>query len=416
MGNEPDLQLPPLSPGRFLGRLSRFHAEVEIEGERVLAHLPNSGRLRELLLPGARVMLARAERETRLTPFDVVLVEVAEEERERGRGGERVWACVDARLPPRIVEAALARGALPSLSGFRVVAREPPLEGGRADLLVRDPNGVELLVECKSVTLVRAGAGLFPDSPTFRGTFHVRSLAGRGGVVVLVVQREDARSVRANEPADPAFARVLREAVERGVLVLGVGVRVGPEGLRVEGELPVEWFRAGVPVEPLPDHFKPGLRLLFVGLNPGTYSAWYGMYFARPENLFWRAARASGIVPASTGPGEEAWLAREFGIGFTDVVKRPSRSWSEITGEEIREGVRSLAEKVRALQPRALCFVGLAGARAALGARVGPGPAPRPFEGARVFVLPSTSPRQGSYSPRRVLGFFRQLASWLRES
>ena len=294
---------------------------------------------------------------------------------------------------------------------------EPALGAGRADLLVAGP-GWEAVVEAKSITLVRAGAGLFPDSPTLRGARHAEELArlrGRRRVVAFVVQRPDARAVRVNEPADPLFAAALRRAERAGVEVLAGRCAVGPEGLAWCGALPVERFRPDAPAPELPDHVRPGLRLLVCGMNPGRYSAWYGMYFARPGNLFWPAMRAAGLVPPTSGPGEEAWLCRERGIGFTDVVKRPTGAISEVREQEWRAGAARLRTLLRTWRPRAVCLVGLRAARAVHGPSARPGPQAEPLEGVPCFAVPATSGRQAAYGRREVLAWFRALARWLDE-
>jgi sugar fermentation stimulation protein len=396
--------------GRFLARPVRFLAEGEVDGRPVLVHLPNAGRLRELLRPGVPVLLAPRPGRAG-TPFDLTLVRIPPE--EAGPGGE--WACVDARLPPRLLAAAIARGAVPGLEGGRVARLEPSLPRGRADLLVSGPWG-EAVVEAKSVTLVRAGAGLFPDSPTERGARHALALAaerGRRRVLAFVVQRPDARALRVNEPADPAFAAASRAALRAGVELVAGACDVGPKGMAWRGTVPVEWFRPGARSEPLPDHVRPGLRLLVCGMNPGAYSAWYGMYFARPGNLFWPAMRAAGLVPRASGPGDEAWLCRTRGIGFTDVVKRPTESVDRVSRAEWEEGARRLRELVQRVGPAAVCFVGLRGARAVLGPGAAPGPHPDPLAGSPCFVVPATSRRQAAYGKREVYRWFRALAAWL---
>ena len=417
MGQEWDVFFGPLEAGQFLERLSRFHARVAVaEGER-LAHVPNSGRLRELLLPGAEVALRRVQEAVeRLTPFDLLLARVSPEERGP-RAPEVCWACLDARLPPRVLAAALARGALPSLRGFQVARMEPALGVGRADLLLAGAAG-EAVVEAKSVTLVRGGAALFPDSPTLRGTTHARTLAGltrrgRRGVMVFVVRRPDAASFRANEPADPAFAGALRMAARAGVEVISGVCQVSWQGMRWAGEVTWETYPASGEGGRLVDHLRPGLRLVFCGMNPGHYSACYGMYFARPGNLFWPALRRAGILSGAVGPGDEQWLMRTHALGFTDVVKRPTGGIDEVTAAEWAVGAERLRQKLRHFCPRAVCFVGLRGARAVLGAGVRPGPQAAGMEGIPAFVVPSTSGRQAFYRPRDVLGWFRALGTWL---
>ncbi|HWP64185.1 MAG TPA: DNA/RNA nuclease SfsA [Candidatus Binatia bacterium] len=461
-----DVEFGPTVAGVFLERLSRFHVRVAVGDETVLAHLPNSGRLHELLVPGAAVRLARRERPGRLTAFDLVLVarpgssatagavapgsewraeavdrakaaatgeDLAQDSaREVRRAGavDRAepapsespqprptiaWAAVDARLPPRIVAAAAARGAIPCLDGYELVAREPRLGGGRADLLVRGPGGLAL-VETKSITLVEDGVALFPDSPTSRGARHLAELAARRDLrrlVVFVVQRDDARVVRPNTPADPVFGAAFRRALEAGVEVLGLRCRADEAGIRVLDTVPVETYDPAAAVAPLPDHLRPGLRLLVVGLNPGHYSAWHRSYFARPGNRFWPAMRAAGIVPPTAGPGSEAWLCRTRRIGFTDVVKRPTRSIDELDPAEWAAGAERVRQLVARFRPGAVAFVGLRGARAVLGPGIEPGPQSGSLGGVPVFVLPSTSGRQAAYRPREIVAAAREFARWL---
>ncbi len=327
------------------------------------------------------------------------------------------WAAVDARLPPRVVAGAVLRGAIAALADHELVAREPRLGEGRADLLFRGPTGL-VVVETKSITLVEDGVALFPDSPTSRGARHLAELAVRRDLrrlVVFVVGRDDARVVRPNTPADPAFGAAFRRALEAGVEPVGLRCRVAEDGIRVLEAIPVETYAPSAPVAPLPDHLRPGLRLLIVGLNPGHYSAWHRMYFARPGNRFWPALRAAGLVPPTAGPGSEAWLCRELGIGFTDVVKRPTHSIEELDPAEWAAGAERVRELLRRLRPAAVAFVGLRGARAVLERPVRPGAQSTRLEGVRVFVLPSTSGRQAAYRRREILAAMRELARWLPE-
>ena len=86
--------------------------------------------------------------------------------------------------------------------------------------------------------------------------------------------------------------------------------------------------------ETLPDYLKPGLKLIFIGINPGHYSAQVGRYYARPGNLFWWALSNSGLVPQPVGPEDDVRLL-EWGIGLTDVVKRPTHSSGDLRAGRI---------------------------------------------------------------------------------
>ncbi|MBC7258389.1 MAG: DNA/RNA nuclease SfsA [Chloroflexi bacterium] len=223
------MQFPrPLVPGRFVARENRFRATVEMAGGLAPVHVPNSGRIRELLVAGADVRLAPAGGVGRRTAFDLALV--------RGGAG---WVSVDARLPPRLFAEWLRQGGGGPLAGWLPVRAEVPVESGRVDLLLG--RGRELCwVETKSVTLVREGVALFPDAPTERGRRHVQALAvaGRCAAVVFVVQRGDATHFRPNDETDPAFGAALRRAMQQGVTVVCCACDVSEQGVHVVGEIP----------------------------------------------------------------------------------------------------------------------------------------------------------------------------------
>lgn len=242
---------PDLRPATVVRRLNRFSVLVETGQRECVAHLPNSGRLHELLAPGHPAYLVaarfrpRAEAPlpwptvpagpptARRTLWDLAVVEV----------GGCLVSC-DARLPPALLAEALALGRVEALAGYRVAQREPPLGAGRADLLLRGP-GINLIVETKSITLVEGGVGLFPDAPTQRGARHVRELAAhvaarRGrAAVAFVVQRPDVNAVSPHDRVDPTFGRALREAVADGVELLAFRCAVTLEGIRIASPIPV---------------------------------------------------------------------------------------------------------------------------------------------------------------------------------
>ena len=138
----------------------------------------------------------------------------------------------------------------------------------------------------------------------------------------------------------------------------------------------------------LPDIVGPGLDVLVCGLNPSVYAADAGVGFARPGNRFWPAALAAGLVTADRDPWHALMTHR---VGFTDIVKRATPSAGALARAEYVAGLRRLRWLVEWLAPRVVCFVGLAGWRAAVDRRAQPGEQPRPFVGARAYVMPSTS-------------------------
>jgi len=222
----------PLIPGRFLHRPNRFLTRVEIESGPVWSHLPDPGRLKELLIPGARIWLRPNKNPQRKTAFTTVLVE---------HDGHLV--SVDSTLPNRLVEFCLQRKAIPPLRSWRLKQREFSMDGMRVDFLLEKDNR-QLLLEVKSVTLVENGLAQFPDAVTSRGARHMAHLQAslnshREAAVLFVVQREDATAFGPQWERDPVFARALVEAAKAGVKVLAYSAEVQKDHIRLLKELPV---------------------------------------------------------------------------------------------------------------------------------------------------------------------------------
>ncbi|MDH7490539.1 MAG: DNA/RNA nuclease SfsA [Anaerolineae bacterium] len=221
-----------LVAARFVARDNRFRATVDLAGRLVPVHVPNSGRMRELLVPGAEVRLAPSRAPARRTAFDLALVRCA-----------AGWVSLDARLPPRLFAEWLQRGGGGPLAGWLPVQWEVSVGHSRVDLLLGRGDD-RCWVETKSVTLVREGVALFPDAPTERGRRHLETLAalvesGQRAAVAFVVQRGDATRFRPNDETDPAFGAALRDAIRRGVTVVCCTCTVGEGGVEVVGEIPL---------------------------------------------------------------------------------------------------------------------------------------------------------------------------------
>jgi sugar fermentation stimulation protein A len=210
---------PDLAPATFVDRPNRFLVLAALEeGQVVECHLPDPGRLKEMLVPGRRLLLEPAADPDRRTRWTVRLVEAAPE----GSG----WVSVDTGIPNRLIEQALRAGVLDEFREWAFVRREVTRGGSRFDFLLERPEDDRLYLEVKSVTLVEGGVGLFPDAVTARGTRHVRELTeivreGGHAAVLFVLQRPDARAIRAARRIDPDFARELARAEEAGVRILG---------------------------------------------------------------------------------------------------------------------------------------------------------------------------------------------------
>jgi sugar fermentation stimulation protein A len=233
---------------RFLDRPNRFLATVRrgTRGSELLAHVPNPGRMEELLIPGVTegCMVRAVPESKRKTRFDLVAV----------RHG-RTWVSIDTRVANRLVGAALDRRAIPGLGGPHPWRREIPVGRHRFDFGRLGPDGRLVgLLEVKSSNLRVGTTALFPDAPTIRGTHHVQELtrqAARGvdATMLFLVQRTDVRSFAPNRYLDPDFAKAFDAARRAGVRMLAFTSRVSP-GV-------IEWGRA-IPVR---DHIS-GERIL----------------------------------------------------------------------------------------------------------------------------------------------------------
>ncbi len=165
----------------------------------------------------------------------------------------------------------------------------------------------------------------------------------------------------------------------------------------------------------LPDYLRRGLKIVFVGINPGLISAKAGHYYANRRNPFWRLLHESGLTPMHLAPVEDARML-EFGYGLTDIVKRPSRGVGDLARREFYRGKKVLEKKLLRARPLIVCFnsksafVGFFGKKAfgAFGrqrVRIGR---------ARVYVLPSTSPANATIPVSVKRHHFLGLRKWLR--
>jgi TDG/mug DNA glycosylase family protein len=166
----------------------------------------------------------------------------------------------------------------------------------------------------------------------------------------------------------------------------------------------------------LPDYLRPGLKLVFIGLNPGLYSARQGKYFARLTNRLWPALSASKFFGMKVQAGDERMLI-EKGVGFTDVVKRASGQIDELSRAEIIAGAKALRRKLSRYAPQAACFIGLTGYRWLFDiparTKVTIGPQDEMIGETLLYVLPSTSPANAHFSFDEIVAAFRGCKKWL---
>lgn len=167
----------------------------------------------------------------------------------------------------------------------------------------------------------------------------------------------------------------------------------------------------------LPDRIRPGVRVLFVGINPGVRSALMGHHFAGYSNRFWKLLRESGLVPRAVTHEDDVRLP-EWGYGVTNLVARPSPGIDELKPAEYLASRGALVRKIRRWKPEVVALVGVTLHRALFSERrtspITLGWQEERLGGARVFVLPNPSGRNANYSYAEMLAAFRALAAALK--
>lgn len=179
---------------------------------------------------------------------------------------------------------------------------------------------------------------------------------------------------------------------------------------------PLKAGDGGTPkISALPDILEADLDVVFVGTNPGTYSAKIGRYYARPSNLFWPMLYESGLIPRRLYP-EDDWKLIRFRMGLTDIVQRPTDSSGDLSPSELKEGGAVVYKKILFYRPRIVCFNGLTAYRALFGAAEGPGPKEARIGSSRLFAVPSTSRRNAAYSKEEIFQWFRRLKDFVDQT
>ncbi len=222
-------------PGRFVVRENRFVAKVEVDGVIQTVHVKNTGRCKELLLPGVTVYLEESQNPLRKTKYDLVTVEKIRENKPP------LTVNMDSQAANEIAFEWLKKGVLFSPSA--VLRREVKYGNSRFDFYVEDGSR-RAFVEVKGVTLEQDGYASFPDAPTDRGVKHLRELVaalgdGYEAFVLFVVQMKEIVSLSPNDVTHKAFGDALRAAREAGVTLLAVDCTVTPDTVTADGFIPV---------------------------------------------------------------------------------------------------------------------------------------------------------------------------------
>ena len=219
--------------GRFISRPNRFIAIVESEGTEMTVHVKNTGRCRELLIPGTTVYLSEGLRPGRKTAYDLIAVEKQRED------GTSLLINMDSQIVNDCAEEWL-RSTLPADCQIR---REYTYGKSRFDFLLSSGTGKRLL-EVKGVTLEENGMVRFPDAPTTRGVKHLYELIhavtdGYKASLLFVIQMKNVHAFSPNDRTDPKFGKALRAAADAGVQIIAMDCQVTPESIRIDRPVPI---------------------------------------------------------------------------------------------------------------------------------------------------------------------------------
>lgn len=224
------MQYAHIVPAVFLSRPNRFIAQVKLHGHTETVHVKNTGRCKELLLPGRRVWLEKSDSPSRKTRYDLVAVDK-----------DGLLINMDAQAPNKVFAEWAAEGHF--AAGLTLLRPETVWGQSRFDFYweAGERRG---FVEVKGCTLEKNGLAMFPDAPTERGVKHLQELAaaqetGYDCTVCIILQMKGCHAFCPNDSIHPAFGQALREASAAGVRVLALDCLVTPDSLRVDQPVPV---------------------------------------------------------------------------------------------------------------------------------------------------------------------------------
>lgn len=219
----------------FIERVNRFVAKVLLDGQIIDCHLANTGRIKELLIPGAACGVFPATNPNRKTAWDLVFIQ------QRGR-----WVCLRSVFANQCIAEWLDQDRLPAFVGATDIKRECKQGDSRFDFSFT-LGGKRTFCEVKAVNLVLDdGLALFPDAPSSRGARHIRELIdlqgdGYGAALALVTMGQDANRFRFNWASDPDLAQAALEAYQSGMPIRVYKALFDPPHFYYQGEIPIEW-------------------------------------------------------------------------------------------------------------------------------------------------------------------------------
>lgn len=219
----------------FISRPNRFISQCDLNGEGVVAHVKNTGRCRELLIPGATVFLDEPMGRERKTKYDLVVVEKTLSD------GSKILVNMDSQAPNEAAEEFVKKRLFPDAISVR---REVTKGKSRFDFCIEEENRTTFL-EVKGVTLENDGIASFPDAPTERGVKHIEELIelksqGYGAAILFVIQMKGISRFSSNDTTHKAFGDALRKAKKSGVDIYAYDCIVTPESMVIDQPVEVK--------------------------------------------------------------------------------------------------------------------------------------------------------------------------------
>ena len=218
---------------RFIKRPNRFITIVKINGKIISSHLPDPGRLEELLLPGVKLLLTKENNPNRKTKYTTQAVYK-----------NKILISLNTLMPNKLIHYLINNNSLDFLKGWKLIKREVSFGNHRFDFLLKK-NQKKLILEVKSVTLVENDVAKFPDAITTRGRKHVNHLKqlinlGYQALVIFVVQRSDATLFKPEWEKDPKFCSSLFNAWQSGVKIKVIKFHITKNEFILKGQIPFE--------------------------------------------------------------------------------------------------------------------------------------------------------------------------------
>lgn len=318
-----------IQPGIFRSRPNRFIAKIEIQGKEETVHVKNTGRCRELLIPGASVYVAEADHLGRKTKWDLIAVE---------KGSRMVN--MDSQAPNRLVKEWLEEGHL--FSKIEKIQPEYVYGNSRFDLYV-EADGEKILIEVKGVTLEEDGRVRFPDAPSDRAVKHVEELAqavknGYQAYVFFVIQMKGAWYFTPNIDTHPAFAKALQCAAKDGVNVIAYDCHVKPDEIHIADEVPVVLENPVLyeMAKPLIKWYQKNKRDLPWRKNPDAYRVWVSEIMLQQTRVeavkpyYERFLKRLPGVKELAQAGEDVLLKLWEGLGYYNRVRNMQKAAQQI--------------------------------------------------------------------------------------